>query len=301
MFDIDKFCFELKIGQEEFGRIIGVQQPVVSNMRHGKRKIKLEHIEKIKEYCARTPEFQNVNVDDFIIPDKPQAATMSPAEVEEPIPDQQGAVIDAIKQGAQVVTDAKTIGATIVSPDVYEGIVEEIKAEMIVPIVPHEVALKAETNIKKFIEDNASELEHFDPRSVTAEVDTAERICTNSMYPTFLPGDVIFIQFLQEKSKITDGGIYYFDTSTRPTMIRLVKLLDDGRLLLKAFNPRYGDIYMRKDEITNIGKISGMYRQTFSDMYAEIEEVRRKKDEQVDSLIEQNIKALQIIEDLIKR
>ena len=84
-------------------------------------------------------------------------------------------------------------------------------------------------------------------------------------------------------------------------MIRLVKLLDDGRLLLKAFNPRYGDIYMRKDEITNIGKISGMYRQTFSDMYAEIEEVRRKKDEQVDSLIEQNSKALQIIEDLIKR
>lgn len=231
---------------------------------------------------------------------RPQAATMSPAEVEEPIPDQQVAVIDAIKQGAQVVTDAKTIGATIVSPDVYEGIVEEIKAEMIVPIVPHEVALKAETNIKKFIEDNASELEHFDPRSVTAEVDTAERICTNSMYPTFLPGDVIFIQFLQEKSKITDGGIYYFDTSTRPTMIRLVKLLDDGRLLLKAFNPRYGDIYMRKDEITNIGKISGMYRQTFSDMYAEIEEVRRKKDEQVDSLIEQNSKALQIIKDLIK-
>ena len=184
-------------------------------------------------------------------------------------------------------------------------VVEEIKAEvveeMIVPIVPHEVALKAETNIKKYIEDNASELEHFDPRSVTAEVDTAERICTNSMYPTFLPGDVIFIQFLQEKSKITDGGIYYFDTSTRPTMIRLVKLLDDGRLLLKAFNPRFGDIYMLKEEITNIGKISGMYRQTFSDMYAEIEEVRRKKDEQVDNLIKQNSEALNIIKDLIKK
>ena len=121
------------------------------------------------------------------------------------------------------------------------------------------------------------------------------------MNPTFLPGDVIFIQFLQEKSKITDGGIYYFDTSTRPTMIRLVKLLDDGRLLLKAFNPRYGDIYMRKEEITNIGKISGMYRQTFSDMYAEIEEVRRKKDEQVNILIEQNGEALNIIKDLIKK
>lgn len=196
---------------------------------------------------------------------------------------------------------SSSIDMSIVPAEVVEGIKAGVVEEMIVPIVPHEVALKAETNIKKYIEDNASELEHFDPRSVTAEVDTAERICTNSMYPTFLPGDVIFIQFLQEKSKITDGGIYYFDTSTRPTMIRLVKLLDDGRLLLKAFNPRYGDIYMRKEEITNIGKISGMYRQTFSDMYAEIEEVRRKKDEQVDNLIKQNSEALQIIKDLIKR
>lgn len=196
---------------------------------------------------------------------------------------------------------SSSIDMSIVPAEVVEEIKAEVVEEMIVPIVPHEVALKAETNIKKYIEDNASELEHFDPRSVTAEVDTAERICTNSMYPTFLPGDVIFIQFLQEKSKITDGGIYYFDTSTRPTMIRLVKLLDDGRLLLKAFNPRYGDIYMRKEEITNIGKISGMYRQTFSDMYAEIEEVRRKKDEQVDNLIKQNSEALQIIKDLIKK
>lgn len=196
---------------------------------------------------------------------------------------------------------SSSIDMSIVPAEVVEEIKAEVVEEMIVPIVPHEVALKAETNIKKYIEDNASELEHFDPRSVTAEVDTAERICTNSMYPTFLPGDVIFIQFLQEKSKITDGGIYYFDTSTRPTMIRLVKLLDDGRLLLKAFNPRYGDIYMRKEEITNIGKISGMYRQTFSDMYAEIEEVRRKKDEQVDNLIKQNSEALNIIKDLIKK
>lgn len=189
----------------------------------------------------------------------------------------------------------------VIPAEVVEEIKEEVKAEMIVPIVPHEVALKAETNIKKFIEDNASELEHFDPRSVTAEVNGAERICSTSMSPTFLPGDVVFIRFLQEKSKITDGGIYYFDTSTRPTMIRLVKLLEDGRLLLKALNPRYGDIYVRKDEITNIGKITGMYRETFGDQYTEIEEVRRKKDEQVDNLIEQNGKALQIIEELIKK
>lgn len=300
MFDIDKFCFELKIGQEEFGRIIGVQQPVVSNMRHGKRKIKLEHIEKIKEYCARTPEFQNVNVDDFIIPDKPQAATMSPAEVEEPIPDQQVAVIDAIKQGAQVVTDAKTIGATIVSPAVYEGIVEEIKAEMIVPIVPSEIASKSETNIKKYLEENADELEHFDPRSVTASVNGAERVCSNSMYPTFIPYDVVFIRFLKDKTRITDGGIYYFDSKTRPTMIRMVKI-EGNKLRLVAENPRFGDIITDFDDITNIAEIKGMYREQFSGQNVEIEQERRHKDAQITTLIEQNGKALQIIENMIKK
>lgn len=188
------------------------------------------------------------------------------------------------RQDAGEGVDMSVIPAEVVE-EIKAEVVEEIKKEIIVPIVPHEVALKADVNIRKYIEDNASELEHFDPRSITAEVDTAEHICTTSMSPTFLPGDRVFIKFLQEKSKITDGGIYYFDTSTRPTMIRLVKLLDDGRLLLKAFNPRYGDIYLRKEEITNIGKISGMYRQTFGDMYAEIEDVRRKKDEQIDNLI----------------
>lgn len=203
--------------------------------------------------------------------------------------------------------DMSVIPAEVVE-EIKAEVVEEIEKEIIVPIVPHEVALKADINIRKYIEDNASELEHFDPRSITAEVDTAEHICTTSMSPTFLPGDRVFIKFLQEKSKITDGGIYYFDTSTRPTMIRLVKLLDDGRLLLKAFNPRYGDIYLRREEITNIGKISGMYRQTFGDMYAEIEDIRRKKDEQVDNLlmqngelIDQNGEALKIIRDLIKK
>lgn len=267
--DLNRLKFDKRLSQAELGDVLGIAQAQVSLMINGKRDIQQEHIDRL------VAKFGKEFVDAYVIPDE---------------------VVDVF-----TTPQARTIEAKIYPAEVVEEIKAEVVEEMIVPIVPHEVALKAETNIKKYIEDNASELEHFDPRSVTAEVDTAERICTNSMYPTFLPGDVIFIQFLQEKSKITDGGIYYFDTSTRPTMIRLVKLLDDGRLLLKAFNPRYGDIYMRKEEITNIGKISGMYRQTFSDMYAEIEEVRRKKDEQVDNLIKQNSEALNIIKDLIKK
>lgn len=185
--------------------------------------------------------------------------------------------------------------------EIKAEVVEEIEKEMIVPIVPREVAANAETNIKEYIEDNASELEHFDPRKITASVDGAERICTTSMFPTFQPHDIVFVKFLKDKTRITDGKIYYFDTHTHPTMIRLVKKLDNGNLRLIALNARYGDIIIGFDQITNIGEIKGMYRETFSDQYAEMEEIRRRKDAQVDKLVEQNGEALKIIHDLIKK
>jgi phage repressor protein C with HTH and peptisase S24 domain len=185
--------------------------------------------------------------------------------------------------------------------EIKAEVVEEIEKEMIVPIVPREVAANAETNIKEYIEDNASELEHFDPRKITASVDGAERICTTSMFPTFQPHDIVFVKFLKDKTRITDGKIFYFDTHTHPTMIRLVKKLDNGNLRLIALNARYGDIIIGFDQITNIGEIKGMYRETFSDQYAEMEEIRRRKDAQVDKLVEQNGEALKIIHDLIKR
>jgi phage repressor protein C with HTH and peptisase S24 domain len=213
------------------------------------------------------------------------------------------AVYNPTAEERQEVADG--IDMSIYPAEVVEEIkaevVEEIEAEIVVPIIPHEIALKTDVDIRKYIEDNASELEHFDPRTITAEVDSAERICTTSMSPAFMPSDRIFIKFLEEKSKITDGEIYYFDTRTRPTMIRMVKILEDGRLLLQALNPRYGDIYLRREDIINIGKIKGLYRDTFGDQYAEIEAVRRKKEEQIDKLLDQNQEALRIISNLIPK
>lgn len=188
--------------------------------------------------------------------------------------------------------------------EIKAEVIEEVKAEVVeesvVPIVPSEIASKSETNIKKYLEENADELEHFDPRSVTASVNGAERVCSNSMYPTFIPYDVVFIRFLKDKTRITDGGIYYFDSKTRPTMIRMVKI-EGNKLRLVAENPRFGDIITDFDDITNIAEIKGMYREQFSGQNVEIEQERRHKDAQITTLIEQNGEALNIIKDLIKK
>jgi hypothetical protein len=128
------------------------------------------------------------------------------------------------------------------------------------------------------------------------------------MLPTFAPGDVVFIKFLPDKAKIIDGKTYYFDLRTLPTMIRKVKFEQGDRLRLVAKNPAFADIIINRSDILNIGRVIGMFRQTFGDQYDEIEEVRRRKDEQIDNLveqngelIEQNGEALKIIRELLKK
>lgn len=267
MVDLRRLAFDKELGQNELGGILKIAQSQVSLMMNGRRDITQAHLDLLIEH------FGADTMAHYIIDDK---------------------TMDALRS-----SHARQVEATIIPAEVVEEVRAEVISEAVVPIVPKEIAQKASTNIKKFIEENASELEHFDPLSITAEVDGAERVCTTSMATTFVPGDVVFVRFLKDKTHIIDGAMYYFDLKTRPTMIRMVKIIDDNHLLLRALNPRYGDVQIHKDEVNNIGELKGMYRATFSDLSAEIEEVRRKKDEQVDKLIAQNGEALRSISELV--
>ena len=169
----------------------------------------------------------------------------------------------------------------------------------IIPIVPSEVAGEMGIDIRKYVEKNADELDSIDPTKLLKNPDIAEQVAGTSMLPTFAPGDVVFIKFLPDKAKIIDGKTYYFDLKTLPTMIRKVKFEGCDRLRLVAKNPAFADIIINRCDILNIGRVIGMFRQTFGDQYDEIEEVRRRKDGQIDKLIDQNAKALESIGNLV--
>ena len=102
------------------------------------------------------------------------------------------------------------------------------------------------------------------------------------MLPTFQPDDRVFIRFIKDKMKIVDGETYYLDCKNRPTMIRLVKFEGCDKLRLIAKNPQYGDIIIDRSDIINIGVVVALFRMTFGDQYAEIEAIRRHKDEQLE-------------------
>lgn len=191
---------------------------------------------------------------------------------------------------AEPIDETNGVPLSIVSTEIVEELKAEIKEAMAIPIISTEIASRPNLNIRKYIDDKAGELEHIDPSDLTHQADGAERIRKTSMLPTFAPGDIVFVRFLNDKRNIIDGHTYYFDMRTRPTMIRRVKMEGD-KLRLIAKNPAFGDIIVSYDEVLNIADIVGLFRSSFGDQYDEIETVRRRKDEQIDNLISELGKA----------
>ena len=204
--------------------------------------------------------------------------------------------IDMSIYPAEVVEEIKAE----VADEIREEIIAEIEVAESVPFISSRIANDAKTNIRKFVEKKGDEMERIKPNDLVGEADVAERIRKGSMIPTFMPGDIVFVQFLDDKRVISDGHTYYFDLKDRPTIIRKVKFEGD-KLRLIADNPNFGDIITTFDDIDNVADIVGMFRCFFSNQYAEIEAVRRKKDEQIDKLLDQNQEALRIISNLMPK
>ena len=191
----------------------------------------------------------------------------------------------AIMSQHQVIASATTDHLTVVPAEIVEEIEEKVKEEMAIPIITSEIASAPNTNIKKYIRDKSDELKRIYINDLTQGAKVAECVESTSMWPTFQPGDWVFVKFI-DKDSIIDGKTYYFDLNTLPTMIRKVKIEND-KLRLIAKNPNYGDIIIRFNEVNNIAKIVGMWRSYFGDQYDEIEAVRTKKEQQIDNLIDE--------------
>lgn len=229
---------------------------------------------------------------------KVPAATMNPHVDTTPIPDQHQALAQAMNAGHFVITEAESINMKEIPVEIVEEIREEVREEIreeviaeiekaeSVPYVPSRIANNIQVgDIQEYLEKRGDELERIKPGDLVGNPDSAERIRKTSMSPTFIPGDVVFVQFLDNIKNITDGQIYYFKMATRPTMIRRVKI-EGNQLRLIADNPNFGDIITSFDEIVNVADITGMFRSSFGNQYAEVEAVRAKKEQQIDNLID---------------
>lgn len=270
MLNFKQLLIDRGITQSDLAEILGISQPLVSNVVRGNRGVPAYYIEKLKAH------FGEDVINSYITSDT---------------------IITPITQTAEVtIYDAEPF------EEMRKEIKEEIKEAESFPVLPEDVSTSPNTDILKYVEENGSELETINPNQLLlgAKVDVAERIKRTSMLPTFQPEDAVFIRFIKDKMKIVDGETYYLDCKNRPTMIRLVKFEGCDKLRLIAKNSQYGDIVIDRTDIINIGVVVALFRMTFGDQYSELETLRREKDaerEKKDSQIDKMLEMMQAQEE----
>lgn len=269
--DLRKLLFDKGLSQRELAKIIGTAQSEVSNFVNGRRPLLRHHLQSLIDY------FGDDTINQYTLPTDAFKPTTAQAQV--------------------------TILTPEVVNDIREEVAEELRAEVAesFPVLPEAVAIKPNTDLKEFIEENSSELEQVNPGQLLRSADMAERILRNSMYPTFVPGDIVFVQFLDEESKMNDGEIYYIKSRTRTSMIRQVKFEEGGKIRLIAQNERYADVIMSRGDLVNVGTVVGMLRLTFGDQYSEMENLRRTKEEQLNRFIDMHREMIAEIREQGKR
>ena len=250
MLDFKQLLYDKGMTQADLAEILGISQPLVSNVIRGKRGIPAYYMEKITEY------FGEEVIKLYNTPDEPLQNITQPATV------------------------------TIFDPTTVAEMKEDILEEEAIPMLPSEIATEPEQDIRAYIESSGSELERVNPTQLLRHADVAEKILHTSMFPTFQPEDIVFVRFIPHAMQIVDGNTYYIDSKTYPTLIRRIKLEGDSHLRLIAQNKQFADIVMPRTDINNLGAIVGLLRMNFGNQYDEMEELRHKKDRHLERMME---------------
>lgn len=249
MADLKQFRKQNNLTQDELGEYLGIKKSFISRIENGFHKLPQEKLSKLLE-------------NDF------------------------GWDVSALlisNENEEVYSTSVEVPAEVVE-EIKEEVAQEVAIAESVPILSEDLTTATDINIRSYIEENGDELERINPSQMLQQADLAEKVMRASMLPTFAPGDIVFIRFMKDKAKLVDGDTYYFDLKSLPTMIRKVKI-EGEKLRLIAQNPNFGDIITTRADIVSVAKIVGLLRMTFTDFYSDIDEARKRKDEQITDLI----------------
>ena len=217
MFDLKEFALHREISQKKLAEDLGTDQSQVSLMMNGKRRIRLEHIEKLREKYGDI-------VDEYRTDGRAKLhreAVMSPAPVEGVAQDVQGDY--KAEQTAQPVVVA-------------------------VPLVPDKVVRDPNTDVIEWV--NNADADHsrnaFNVASILRRTKFVIQMNNNAMAPILYLNEYVFLRPFDEDSEIIDGEIYGIETKERGILIRF--LYDDGdSYLTRPKNTReYGEIRIPK-------------------------------------------------------
>lgn len=170
----------------------------------------------------------------------------------------------------------------VVNSEVVE---DDTTQAMAIPMVTDVVLSQRGLDIKHYIEKNGSELQSIDPYTLFEGAEFIVEMFKDSMAPDIMAGDKVILQFLPKDAKLQSGALYFVNSKTYADVVRDV-YFDGDTAILKARNKRYGDIVLDKSEIIRVANVLGIYRNTFSSSYAQLDELRERKDAQMDKMLD---------------
>lgn len=162
---------------------------------------------------------------------------------------------------------------------------DDTTQSMAIPMVTDVVLSQRGVDIKHYIEKNGSELQSIDPYTLFEGAEFIVEMFKDSMAPDIMAGDKVILQFLPKDAKLQSGALYFVNSRTYADVVRDVYLEGD-KAILKARNKRYGDIVLDKSEIIRVANVLGIYRNTFSSSYAQLDELRERKDAQMNKMLD---------------
>ena len=223
IFDLRRFAFDLGISQGEIAEILGVQQPVISNMITGSRKFRMEHLAALRDKYGAT-------VDSYIVDNSV----------------------------AKVFTEAQPqqITATIIPANIVDEIKEEATNTVAIeqpPIIPDRIVRNPEVNVMEWLDNSDGEHSQnaFNIASIMRRTKFVIQMNNNAMSPTLYQNEYVFLKPFAKDSEIIDGEIYGIETKARGILIRF--LYDGGDYIITR--PKntleYGEIKILKKDIIN--------------------------------------------------
>ena len=258
MLDFKQLLCDKGMTQADLAEILGISQPLVSNVIRGKRGIPAYYMEKITEY------FGEEVIKLYNTPDEPLQNITQPATV--------------------TILDPTTVA------EMKEELIEEVRAEEIKKtiVLSSDVIRDPKVNLKEAYKNGELD-EYAEPTQNILPLHHAKvyTFC-DDMEPEIRAREAVLVRLLPRDTSIVPGDMYFFDLPSGG-VIRYAEKEENGKLHLVARNSAYGDIVIDKSEVQSMAMVVQILRTPRSMSHKEsvVTELLFNKDKHLDRLLEE--------------
>lgn len=278
---LEFFLKSKKISKTDFGKAVGVSNSFVSSMRKSLGPDKIQSI-------AQT--YPDLNIEWLLTGEGKMLKTQSTNSVI--TGDVSGNGNQFVAGNNNVLSDKEVTYTTEPKAEDAE-IIETLEA---IPVISTEQAKAPDVDVKALVQSGSSKVKRLSIWEFFEKFGEFDAICPtyrDSMIPTYVPGDFLFIKYKQvtNESYIKQGR-YLLDTREHGTILCIVEDTEDGWLTLSFKNARkYKPMRVKKEDVMSIADIVLMVRMgdmAFDVMdVAQLQQQMAVKDEQYRLLMEQ--------------